>query len=198
MLPPLSVATAKDCVLVVIDIQDRLAAVMERRRDVDVAAGLLIRTAVITGVPVVVTRQYPKGLGDVGGDIQAVLTEARADGATVATVDKVTFDCFAEPEFVDAVCATGRRQLVLAGMETHICVTQTALSGLREGFDVHVASDATCSRASGAHASALRRLSAAGAVITHSESVAYELVGRAGTAEFKRLLAAVKSAGDAC
>jgi len=194
MLPPSSVVSRGDAVLVVIDIQQRLAAAMEHAKGVVAATGLLIRAASIAGVPIVVTRQYPQGLGDTHPAVEHVLKEAADSGAGVVVVDKTSFDCFAEPAFADAVCATGRRQLVLAGMESHICVAQTGLIGLREGFDVHVVADACCSREAYAHDVAVHRLGAAGAVVTLAESVAYELVGQAGTPEFKRLLAAVKSA----
>jgi nicotinamidase-related amidase len=82
--------------------------------------------------------------------------------------------------------------MVIAGMESHICITQTALTALRSGYDVHVVADACCSRQQASSETALARLASAGAVVTTAESVAYELVGQAGTPEFKRLLAAVK------
>lgn len=197
MLPALGVASSKDGVLIIIDIQDRLAAVMERREEVVATTGLLIRSAAIVGMPIVVTRQYPQGLGDTHAAITTVLDEVIDQGATVQVVDKMSFDCMAEPGFVEAVCATGRKQLFVAGMETHICVTQTALSGLKEGFDVHLVADACCSRRPYSHDTAVARLAAAGASVTLAESVAYELVGRAGTPEFKQLLAAVKLADAA-
>lgn len=189
MLPPASMADRSKAILVVIDIQERLAAAMARREQVLSRTLLAARVAGIVGVPVVVTRQYPKGLGD----IEQVLAEGLpADEPGRVQVDKLSFDCFCEPAFCDAVAATGRSQLVLCGMETHICVTQTALAGLREGFDVHVLADACCSREDENHALALNRLGNAGAVISTAESCAYELVGRAGTDEFKRLLGVVK------
>ncbi len=192
MIPPTSVLTREHSVLVVIDEQERLAAVMAHRRRVLARTALLIRVAGIVGMPIIVTRQYPKGLGDTAPEVIEALTRAAEDGAAIAHVDKVSFDCFGEPGFADAVGAAGREQLLLAGMETHICVCQTALAGLRERFDVQVAADACCSREDDAHAYAVARLAAAGAVITTAESAAYELVGAAGTPEFKRLLAVVK------
>lgn len=193
MIPAASVLDRSQACLAVIDVQERLAAVMPHRERVVARTKLLIRAAVITGIPVVVTRQYPQGLGPIEGALIAAIEAARAADHDVVLVDKMTFDCFAEPAFVDAICASGRRQLVLAGMETHICVTQTALSGLGEGFDVHVVADASCSREDESHLLALARLGTAGAVVTTAESAAYELVGRAGTDEFKALLTAVKA-----
>lgn len=184
-----------DAVLVVIDVQERLAAVMSRREQVLRAATFLCQVAGITGVDVIATRQYPTGLGDIEPRIAAALEAVETVGARVASADKVAFDCFREPAFCDALVATGRRQLLLVGMESHICVTQTALSALARGYDVHVAVDGCCAREDAAHAVAMERLRAAGVVVTVAESAAYELVGEAGTPEFKELLRLVKQRG---
>lgn len=192
MIPAMSKLDRKAASLVVIDVQERLAAAMPSRERVLSRAGLAVRAAGIVGAPVLVTRQYPQGLGDTEPELVAMIAERQGSDPTVRTVDKVTFDCFEESSFVKAVCSTPRRQLVVFGMETHICITQTALSALHEGFDVHVVADACCSRDEVCHEYALRRLVAAGAVLTTAESVAYELVGRAGTPEFKQLLEVVK------
>lgn len=192
MSPADTVVSRDACVLVVVDVQERLAAVMDARESVIERSRLLVSAAGIVGVPVIVTRQYPKGLGDTEPSLAETIGAVETQGALVYRADKVCFDCFAEPSFVDAVATTGRRQLLIVGMETHICVTQTALSGLRSGFDVHVAADAVCSRQVGNHEIALMRMAHAGAVVTTAESAAYELVGRAGTDEFKALLAVVK------
>jgi len=190
-MPALSVADRTNAVLVVIDLQERLAAAMTARDSALDAADKLVRVAALTGVPVIATRQYPAGLGDIEPPLRAALDAAAAQ-ANVTTIDKMAFDCFAEPRFRSGLEATGRRQLVVAGMESHICVTQTALAGLRAAFDVHVVADACCSRDMTAHELALERMRAAGAVITSTESVLYELVGVAGTEEFKALLKVVK------
>lgn len=185
-------ALRDEAVLVVVDIQERLAAAMERRDRVNARTSLLVRTAAIVGIPIVVTRQYPRGLGDLEGPIAGVLDEVK--GRTpVEFVDKLTFDCFGEPGFVDEIKRLGRRQMLIAGMETHICVTQTSLAALSHDFEVHLAADACCSREQELHLSALDRLRFAGCVVSSSESIAYELVGCAGTEEFKALLAAVKA-----
>jgi nicotinamidase-related amidase len=190
-----SIASRHEAVLLVIDEQERLTAVMPDRLGVVLAGVRLVRTAALVGVPIIVTRQYPRGLGDVEPDLAAALTTA-GDVVPVRFADKVAFDCFGEPSFVAALEATGRRQLIIAGMETHICVVQTALSALRAGYDVHVVADACCSRDAACAETALARLRAAGAVVTVSESVMYELVGEAGTDEFRALLALVKSSAE--
>lgn len=197
MIPAISVANRDDVVVVVIDIQDRLATVMQRREEVVASSGLAVRAAGIVGAPILATRQYPQGLGDFVPETAGLLDEIESQGSTLNRIDKMSFDCFADPAFVDAICASGRRQLALMGMESHICVAQTALSGIREGYDVHVIADACCSRDDYAHATSMARLARAGAVVTLAESFAYELIGKAGTPEFKALLAAVKSADAA-
>jgi len=187
-----SVVRRDDATLLVIDEQTRLAEVMQRREAVVSATERLVRTAALVGMPVVVTRQYPKGLGDTDARVEAAVVDVEAAGRTVVRLDKVAFDCFGDAGFVHGLAKLERRQLLIAGMETHICVTQTALSALRDEFDVHVAADACCSRRAGDHDLALARLRAAGAVVSGSESVMYELVGEAGTDEFRALLAIVK------
>jgi nicotinamidase-related amidase len=163
-----------DLVLLVVDVQHRLAAVMERREDVVAAIVRLIRAAAIVGAPVLVTRQYPKGLGETAPEV------------------KTSFCACGEPGFTAVLEATGRRQVAIAGMETHICVTQTALALIATGHRVHVVEDACCSRRSRDHETALARLRAQRVTVTCSESLMYEAVGRAGSGEFKRLLAVVK------
>lgn len=181
-----STIRAADAVFVLVDIQCALADVMERRDATVSAAALLARAAAPLGIPVLVTRQYPRGLGDTVAEI----AEAVGDHTPL---DKVTFSCLAEPAFRERIEVIGRRQVVLAGMETHICITQTALALLEEGYEVSVAADAVCSRRSSDHEVALARLRAAGAQVTVVESVIYEALERAGTPEFRAILELVKA-----
>lgn len=187
-----TVTRRDDAVLVVIDEQERLVAAMDRREQVLAASARLVRIAALVGMPIVVTRQYPKGLGDTDPVLLESLRRAESDGASVSVVDKVAFDCFGDAGFVEALAHLERRQVVIAGMETHICVTQTSLAGVREGLDVHVVADACCSRDDANHSIALDRMRAAGVVVTVAESVMYELVGEAATDEFRELLRIVK------
>lgn len=191
-MPKGSVARRGDAVVIIVDVQEKLAAAMPERERVLSAIGRVAKTAALVGVPIIVTRQYPRGLGGVDPGLDGLVDGVRADGGLVLSADKVTFDCFGEPGFVEALDSTGRRQLVVVGMETHICVTQTALSGLAEEYDVHVVADACCSRQASSHEIALARVREAGAVVTTTESVMYELVGAAATDEFRALLAIVK------
>lgn len=194
MLPALSMLDRTRAALIVVDPQERLMAAIPDRSRVIARGVLAIRVAALVGLPIVCTRQYPDGLGDLDPAVAVALRDAE-EGTSVSIIDKLTFDCFGEQSFSDAVCAAERPQLALIGAETHICVAQTALAGLHEGFDMHVLSDACASRDVSYHESALARLRHAGAVVSTTESAAYELVGCAGTAEFKGLLSAVKGAG---
>lgn len=191
---PATLARRADAALVLIDVQERLSAAMSER-DVVVTAGIrLARVAALVGVPIVVTRQYPQGLGPTDAELENALLRLAEEGATVLSVDKTTFDCTAEQAFNDVLTATARRQAIIAGMETHICVTQTALSLAARGLDVQVVADGCCSRERALHDIALDRLRATGVVtVTSSESAMYELVGRAATDEFRALLSIVKS-----
>ncbi len=192
MPDPASVCRREDALLVVVDIQERLAAVMDRRDEVVASVIRLIRVAALVGVPIVVTRQYPDGLGDTDPKVAEALSAVEAAGHSVFRADKVAFDCFADPGFTGIIRASGRSQIVLAGMETHICIAQTALHAVRDGLEVQVSSDACCSRHADAHHTAVDRMRAAGAVVTVTESILYELVGTAGTDEFRNLLRIVK------
>lgn len=180
-------------VLVLVDVQEKLAAAMDRRDSVIAAIVRLIRFAELIGAPIVVTRQYPEGLGDTVPEILEALDTARGS-VSVAVVDKLSFCACDEPAFLEALYETGRSQVVVAGMESHICVTQTALTLAKKTYPVHVVADACCSRRDEDHSVALERLRSASVVVTTSESVMYEAVSRAGTEEFRRLLAIVKEA----
>ncbi len=113
----------------------------------------------------------------------------------MAHVDKTAFCACGEPAFLSALESFGRPQVVIVGMETHICVTQTALDLLGRGYRPQVVADACCARRPDDHAIALDRMRAAGVVVTTTQSVMYEAVGVAATDEFRALLEIVKAAG---
>lgn len=180
-------------VLVIVDIQHKLAAAMERRDQVVSTARKLVGAGAVLGVPIIVTRQNPAGLGGTVEELETALYDAAKEGARVLGVDKMAFCCAAEHDFREALVSTGKHQVVIAGMETHICVTQTALALVEEGYQVHVVADACCSRRDEHHEIALDRMRHAGVIVTTSESVIYEAVGRAGTDVFRSVLGIVKS-----
>lgn len=175
----------RDAVLLLIDLQEKLAAAMARRTPVVESALLLAEVARELRLPIIVTRQYPQGLGDVVPELAVIASESEL-------VDKVTFCCADASTFRDRLGATGRQQIVISGMETHICVAQTALALQASGHEVFVVADAACSRKDEDHAVALDRLRAAGVTVTTAEAVIYEALERAGTPEFGRVLQLVK------
>ncbi len=187
-----SICRREDALLAVVDIQERLAAVMDRRDEVVASVVRLIRAAALVDVPIVVTRQYPKGLGDTDPAVAKALADVEATGHPVFRADKVAFDCLSDPGFAGIVRASGRSQVIVAGMETHICIAQTALHAVRDGLEVQVPADACCSRSADAHRVSIGRMRSAGAIVTVTESILYELVGEAGTDEFRDLLRIVK------
>lgn len=186
-----SKARRDDALLVVIDAQERLAPAIEGSPEVVASIVRLVRVAGLLGVPIVYTEQNPRGLG---GTVSAVATAIEQAGSTtsVERVEKMTFDCFAAADFTPALARTERSQIVVCGMETHICVAQTVLSAIDAGLDVHLVEDACGSRSRDRHDTALQRLRTAGCVVTSAESVIYEFVERAGTDEFRAVLQLVK------
>lgn len=172
--------------LVVIDLQEKLVPAIDGADAVLANTHKLLELARILKLPTFVTTQYAKGLGPTVPEI-SVATSAR-------TYDKVCFSCFGDEPFLEAVGEQMPKgaSLLLAGVETHICVLQTALGGISEGYDVHVAADAVGSRAALSHSLGLDRMRAAGVVISSAEMAIYELLGDARRAEFKQMLTFLK------
>ena len=172
----------EDTVLVVIDVQERLLPVMEGREELVENIVRLLRLARIIGLPVVVTEQQNLG---------ATVPEVRDELEDYHPIGKIEFDCFRRTEFVAKLRDLGREALVLAGIEAHICVCQTALHAL-PGFKVHVVADAVSSRTADNRRIALDRMRQQGATISSTEMVFYELLEQAGTDEFRQILKLVK------
>ncbi len=173
--------------LVVVDVQERLAAAMGRRSQVVKAIAVLLRLARLAGMPAVVTQQYTRGLGPT---VPELAPELGTD-----PVEKITFSCCGEEAFnrrLDALRAAGRDTVLLCGMETHVCVLQTALDLLERGFAVRLPWDAVCSRRDEDRDRALDLLARAGVMVTSSETEAFFALGRAGTPEFKEISALVR------
>lgn len=171
--------------LFVVDEQSHLAPAMFSRDQAVANTAILLKAAARLGVPVLASEQYPKGLGTTVPQIAALLPPG-------STAEKIHFSCAADPGITARVEALGRRQVVVAGMEAHVCVLQTALDLKERGYDVHVVADATSSRRPESHALAMDRLRLAGIPVVNTEMVVFEWLGQAGTAEFKELLALIK------
>lgn len=176
---------ADQSVLIVIDMQERLVPAMQAPATTLRNTRHLITAAREMDVPVLLTEQYPKGLGPTVPEIAKVAGNS-------PILPKMHFSCMEDQGFAAAFRNTGRRQAVIAGMEAHICVVQTAASLIEEGVEVFVVSDATASRTTQSEEACLHRLSAAGAGIVTTEMVIFEWMGQAGTPQFKALLPLIK------
>ena len=164
--------------LVVIDVQEKLAGAMpaDALQALVKNCGILLQAASLLEIPVLHTEQYPRGLGHT---LPALAVPGTA-------IEKTTFSCCAEPKFCRQL--TGDRpQVILAGMEAHICVLQTALALQADGRQVFVVEDAVLSRNAGNKANALSRLRHAGVVVTNTESVVFEWLGKAEGEAFKQI-----------
>ncbi len=178
---------AEQCALVVVDIQEKLLPPIFNKEQLVKNSQLLIRLAKILELPTLVTTQYSKGLGGTVPEIASLVGD-------VATYDKMEFSCFGSDQFRSHLKAVpgNRNTLLLCGMEAHICVMQTALGALNDGYLVHVASDAVGSRAEWNWKIGLERMKSAGAVISSTEMMMYELLRCSGTPQFKELLQYLK------
>jgi nicotinamidase-related amidase len=176
-----------DCSLVVVDIQEKLLPPIFNKEQLVRNSQLLIRLAKILNLPIVATTQYSKGLGGTVPEIASLLDD-------VAVYDKLEFSCFGSDQFCGEMKALpgSRNTLLVCGMEAHICVTQTVLAALNRGYLVHVAADAIGSRAESNWNIGLRRMESAGAVISSTEMMMYELMRASGTAVFKEMLKHLK------
>jgi nicotinamidase-related amidase len=174
-----------EAALLIIDIQERLAPVMSVKDSVINNCLHLIELSKLLNIPVIVTEQYPKGLGHTVEEIRNALPVYRP-------VEKLTFDCCHEPSFLDEVKKLNKKTLILTGMETHICILQSCIGLLRHDFAVHVVSDAICSRVKGNWRTALEFMRDAGAAITCTETVLFQLLKVAGTKEFKAVSQRIK------
>jgi nicotinamidase-related amidase len=176
----------EDCALAVIDIQEKLLMQIFEKERVLRNAQLLVRLADILSLPVIVSTQYEKGLGKTVEEISAMLPETKP-------MDKLEFGCFGNGEYCSQIGKLANRTtLLLCGIESHICVTQTALGALNQGLNIHVAADAVSSRTELNWKLGLNRMQAAGAVLSSTEMMIYELLGKSGTPAFKEMLKHLK------
>ena len=171
--------SAADTGLLVIDVQEKLFHMVIRHEAVERDILFMLDAARVVNIPILATEQYPKGLGSTIPSVASKLTRP--------VPDKVTFSCCGNPEVVNCFKREVRPKLILVGIETHVCVQQTALDLLTQGFQVFVPVDAVSCRYPLDHHTALRRMEQAGVVLTTVEALAFELVGTAGTPEFKAI-----------
>lgn len=174
-----------NAVLVIVDIQDKLTVVMKHKEKVLSNCLHLIEAAKLLNIPFVVTEQYAKGLGHTINEIKEALP-------SYEPLEKVTFDCCKGGGFLKKITSLKRKQIILTGMETHVCVLQTCLSLMKKKYPVHLVSDAVCSRKKDDYLAGRELMRDAGAVITCTETVLFQLLEKAGTPEFKAISIRIK------
>ncbi len=173
---------AEDCAVMVIDIQEKLFAVMDERfRSMLIRnSRILVETAQTLDMPILVTEQYTKGMG---GTIPEIGEHVR----DLPRYEKIYFSCYRDPAIRERTDALARKTMIVAGIETHVCVFQTVIDLLMAGYRVVVAGDAVSSRRELDREEAIEEMRSAGALIYSSEMIAFMLLEKAGTPQFKRL-----------
>ena len=171
--------------LLIVDIQERLAPAIHDGETAVANNGRLLAAAERLGVPVFVSEQYVRGLGPTVPALQPLPADAWR-------FDKMHFSCTREPGFLDRLAASGRRQILVTGMETHVCVFQTTRDLVAQGYDVHVCADAVSSRTEEHRVRGLELARQAGAVVTTAETAIFDLLHQAATPEFKAVSPWVK------
>jgi len=168
----------------VIDIQERLMPVISNTEELYKNTNYLIKGAEILKVPLIVTEQYPKGLGHTISEVE--LPESQE------VIEKMCFSCMLSDDVNSRLKSLNIEILVLAGVEAHICVLKTALDALKNGYEVHIVADAVSTRVPGNKALALERMRHSGAFITSTEMALFQLMDQSGTDEFKQISRLIK------
>jgi len=175
----------RDCILLLVDIQKSMLDLCVDLERTVFNAGTLIEAAELFGIPVMCSVHNPDKLG-------GFLPELTNKISGPQLLYKLEFNCFENERIARAIMETGRKTLLLAGMEGHVCIFQTGVGALRLGYRVHIARDAVTSRRSSDKQTGMHRLDRAGAVISSTEMMIFELLNRAGTNEFRALLPLLK------
>ena len=177
--------TAENALVVVIDIQDRMMPSIHAHEELEKRTASLIKGCRILDVPVLVTQQYTKGLGETTLALKEALGE-------FDPIEKITFSCCGAPEFTDKLKTSERKNIIITGVECHICVQLTVLDLLADGYNVYVVADCVGSRREFDYKYAIKRMRQAGAVFTKMESVLFEFLVRADHPKRKEISNIVK------
>jgi nicotinamidase-related amidase len=180
-----SILTRKNTALVIVDIQEKLLPYVIDKEKVVENVQMLIKFADIMSIPIILTEHYPKGLGTTVPEIANVLKD-------YAPLEKVIFSCCGAKGFTSRLKELGVSRIMIAGIESHICVEQTTLDVMHAGFEVHVIADAISSRTKENKKIGIKKMRQFGAVISSTEMAMYEIMERADTKEFKEVLKLVK------
>jgi nicotinamidase-related amidase len=174
-----------DTLLVIVDIQTKLLNVIFEKERLVSSCSKLIRAAKILEIPRIITEQYPQGMGPTDPGILKLLEDTKA-------IEKLHFSCCGEEGFNKKIESFGKKQIVVIGIEAHVCVLQTVHDLLHQGYFVYVPYDAVSSRKENDYRNALDRMRQAGAVIGSVESALFELLEKAGTPVFKEISKIIK------
>ena len=177
--------TKEEAIGLIIDMQERLLPAMSESEEVLNKCRIFAEGLKILGVPFLFTQQYTKGLGETVAPLKSIPDNFEY-------IEKVTFSCYDEPRFDVQISAWKPEFIIVAGIEAHVCVQQTVIDLLSEGYKVMVLADAITSRSMYDKKFALKRMSSEGAIITTVESVLFDMLKKAGSIEFKGISALVK------
>lgn len=169
----------------VIDMQEKLLPHMHNQQELLEANLKMVKGLRALNVPIVVTQQYTKGLGNTAPTINEAI-------GNFSYIEKLTFSCYREPSFIKIMNRSGKRNVVIMGIESHVCVLQTALDLLYNNFNPVIVTDAISSRKEEDKRIALWRMRDVGCIMTTTESILFELCRKAGTPEFKEISKLVK------
>lgn len=181
-----NILTTERSLLVIVDIQTKLTAAMSEAETLLANAGKLITAAGLLHIPILVTEQYPQGLGAT----EASLSEKLPENTPV--FEKTGFSCCTAEGFIPALKHTKHNQIILVGQETHVCVLQSALELLHRGYQIYVVEDAVCSRQKAHKANALQRMKMLGVTICNYESVLFEWLKHSRHPQFKAISGLVR------
>jgi len=173
-----------DAVLLLIDLQEKLMQAVYSCDEVIKNVNIMIKAAQIMGIPIVLTEQYPKGLG-------ATLPELKQNAGLFHYIEKVKFSAYV-PEMQDVLAKINRRTVIVTGVETHICVYQTVRDLTANGFGVHILKDAVGSRTEENYKNGIQLMSEIGAVISNTETILFDMLKTSSAFEFKQISALVK------
>lgn len=172
-------------ILLIIDIQEKLSSVMKYKEQIIDNTQILIAASKELDMPMIITEQYPKGIGSTVSEIKDNIN------SDVKIFEKTSFTGYTD-EVKSYLEAKGRKKVIITGMETHVCILQTARDLIQNGYNVFIAKDAVCSRSKENFLNSLEQMKEFGAVITNTETIVFDLLKKSGTPEFKVLSKLIK------
>lgn len=182
----MAILNQNDAIILIIDIQEKLLSAAFNNEVITAKSQIITKAAEILHIPIIATEQYPKGLGSTINELKQ-----HADDC-IQYFEKNTFSALETPEILEAIKRTGKKQVIVLGIETHICVSQTVQSLLQQNFDVFVIKDACGSRSQEEHCAGLDRIREQGAQIVTTEIILFEILKSSKHPNFKEIQALIK------